>query len=101
MDEDQRRAIVESGPVYLSDGLRANLAGIKIPHACGVSSARPGFWECSWETAADVVQRPDRRFRSTDFIWRSGNGWLGVMPGPDDFQTAEDYERAKAAGKAR
>jgi hypothetical protein len=101
MTEDERRAIVESGPVFLADGLRANLAGIKIPHACGVSSARPGFYECSWETAAEVVSRPDRRFRSTDFIWRSGSAWLGYTPGPDRFQTPEDYERAKAAGKAK
>jgi hypothetical protein len=47
------------------------------------------------------VSRPDRRFRSTDFIWRSGSAWLGYTPGPDRFQTPEDYERAKAAGKAK
>jgi hypothetical protein len=101
MTEDERRAIVESGPVYLVDGLRAQFVGIKIPEAAGVSSARAGFWCCSWETAADVAARPDRRFTPMDSLWRSGNAWLGVTPGPDDYQTPEDYERAKAKGEAR
>jgi hypothetical protein len=102
MTEDERKAIVESGPVFLQDGLRAQLAGWGNPEGvCSVSSARPGFWCCSWETAAEVVKRDDRRFRFTDYVWRTGHGWLGVTPGPDDFQTPEDYERAKLQGKAR
>jgi len=62
MDEAQRKALVESGPVYLADGLRAGFAGYKSADYCGVHSARPGFWACSWDTAAEVAARSDRRF---------------------------------------
>jgi len=101
MNEEQRRALVEGGPVWLSNGLRASFVGWKHPDTAGVHSARPGFWACSWETAAEVAARPDRRFTRTDFVWRTGDGWLGLMPERDDFQTAEDYERALARGEAR
>jgi hypothetical protein len=101
LSEDERRAIVGDGTVWLANGLRASLAGIKNPDYATVTSAKPGFWACSWDTAKAVVERPDRRFTSLDFVWRTGNAWLGVTPGPDDFQTVEDYERAKARGEAR
>lgn len=94
LTEDQRRAIVESGPVYLADGLKAGFDGWRWDNACGVHSARPGSWACSWETAADVASRPDRRFTFGDFIWKTGNAWLGYTPGPEDYQTPEDYTRA-------
>jgi hypothetical protein len=96
MDEATRKAIVESGDVWLADGLRAQFAGWMIDGHCGVPSARPGFWACTWETAAEVCARPDRRFLSTDFLWRTGSGWLGVRPGPEDYQTPADWERAQA-----
>jgi hypothetical protein len=98
MNEDERRTIVESGPIYLSDGLRAHFAGVKNPDYCSVSSARAGFWACSWETAKDVTERPDRRFQFGDFLFKTGHGWLGVTPTERDYQTPEDYERAKARG---
>lgn len=97
IDEEERRRIVESGPVYLANGLRATLSGWKQPFHCGVSSALPGFWACSWETARAVVSRPDRRFLHFDYIWLEQRGWLGVTPQPDEFQTPEDY----AAWQAR
>jgi hypothetical protein len=93
LTEEERRAIVESGPVWLANGLRAQFAGIKIPESCGVSSCMPGFYACSWETAQEVVSRPDRRFTRTDFVWKTGNAWLGVPPRREDFQTDEDYAR--------
>ena len=95
LSEEERKAIVESGSVWLSDGLRAGFAGWKHEDTCGVHSARPGFWACSWETAKEVCSRPDRRFLPTDAIWRVSYGWLGHEPQPDDYQTAEDYERRK------
>src|SRR4051794_25888804 len=97
MDETQRKALVESGPVYLADGLRASFAGWKNADYCGVHSARPGFWACSWETAAEVAARADRRFRSTDHTWKTSNLWLGYTPSAADYQTQEDYERAHLA----
>jgi hypothetical protein len=100
MSEEERKAIVESGAVYLSDGLRAGFAGIKTPDYCGIHSARPGFWACSWETAKDVSERPDRRFRRSDFIWKTRDGWLGFTPNAADYQTLDDHARAKAQGKA-
>jgi hypothetical protein len=101
LTEDERRAIVESGKVYLSDGLRAQFAGIKDPVYCGVHSAREGFWACSWETAQAVSQRSDRRFGPMDIVWRTGYGWFGCLPAPrSDWQTDEDYERALARGDA-
>lgn len=96
MNEEERRAIVESGPVYLADGLRARLEGFKIEDHCSVFSARPGFWRCSWETAAEVVARPDRRFLPTDALWLSSHAWLGYQPGPEEYQTEADYHRAQA-----
>lgn len=94
MDEQQRKSLVDSGPVYLANGLRARFAGWKHADYCGIHSARPGFWACTWETAAEVAAREDRRFRSTDFMWKTRDLWLGITPGPDDYQTPEDYERA-------
>lgn len=91
IDEAERERIVKSGPVYLANGLRATLAGYKFPDGCGVTSALPGFWECSWETAQEVVSRPDRRFLPSDRIWKTGSAWLGCRPGPGNFQTPEDY----------
>lgn len=91
IDENERRRIVESGPVYLANGLRAKLAGWKDPFSCGVSSALPGFWGCSWETAQAVVAREGRRFVESDRIWPTRAGWLGVLPTPEHFQTPEDY----------
>lgn len=99
IDETRRQEIIESGPVYLADGMRATLAGIRNSMYCTVSSLYPGLWACSWPTAAEVVSRPDRRFLSTDIMWRVGEGWLGVTPGPADYQTIADYEAALAAGK--
>ena len=102
MTEEERRAIVEDRrPVYLSDGLRARLEGFMIEDHCSVFSARPGFWRCSWETAAAIVARPDRRFLPSDAVWRSSNAWLGYTPGPEEYQTPEDYERAKARGQTK
>lgn len=94
MTEEERKAIVEGGPVYLSNGLCAGFAGWKNPHYCGVHSAKHGFWACSWETARDVLGRVDRRFTSTDGIWCTGYGWLGFQAGPEEYQTTEDWERA-------
>ena len=91
LTEDERRAIVESGPVYLANGRRAHFAGILNPISCGVVSGEPGCWACSWETAKDVAARPDRRFGMFDVLWQTGSGWLGVTPRPDDFQTPADY----------
>ncbi|MEI8164942.1 MAG: hypothetical protein WCG26_01125 [Chloroflexales bacterium] len=91
MTEDERRAIVVSGPVWLADGLRATIVGIMTPWHAGVSSVRPGFWACSWETAAEVVARPDRRFLPSDHVWKTRDGWLGLTPRPTDFQTPADY----------
>ena len=100
MTEEQRAAIVNSGPVYLADGLRASLAGWKIEAYCTVSSPRPGLWACTWETAAAVVARPDRRFLPTDDLRQIGHGWLGVTPRPEDYQTPADYEQARSAEQA-
>lgn len=97
MNEQERRAIVESGPVYLANGLRASLAGIMNPDYCTVSSAQPGFWACAWETAKAVCERPDRRFIWSDFLWRVGGGWLGVAPRPEDYQTPEDFARSSSS----
>jgi hypothetical protein len=96
MDEAARKAIVESGDVWLADGLRAWFAGRMNPYQCSVISARAGLWACTWETAAAVCARPDRRFLLTDFLWGAVNGWLGVRPGPEDYQTPADWERAQA-----
>lgn len=92
IDEDERRRIVESGPVYLANGMRATLAGWKDPFNCGVTSALPGFYACSWETAQAAVARPDRRFLPSDRVWLERYGWLGITPRLRDFQTSEDYE---------
>jgi hypothetical protein len=100
MTEDERRAIVESGSVYLHDGMRARLAGIKNPNYCSVSSAYPGFWACTWECAAEVVARPDRRFARLE-LHRVGDAWLGCLPAPrSDWQTEEDYAAAVVRGDA-
>lgn len=92
MLEEERKAIVEDGCVYLENGLKAKLAGWINPDYCSVHSARAGFWACHWETARDVLSRPNRRFTSWE-VWKTGNAWLGLTPGPDDFQTQEDYDR--------
>ncbi len=101
MTEEERRAIVEAGRrIYLHDGLRASFAGWSNPDYCGVHSARPGFWACPWETAKRVLESEDKRFGPLDRIWRTGYGWLGLTPGPDDFQTPGDYEHYVAAQEA-
>lgn len=100
MTEEERKAIVEGGAVYLHDGLRATFAGWKIPDYCGVSSARPGFWACTWEKAKEVLERPDRRFRPFE-MWKTRDLWLGYTPSREDFQTEEDYQQAKARGEAQ
>jgi hypothetical protein len=96
MNDEERQALVEDRtPIYLSDGRRASFAGWKNPYQCGVHSGRPGFWACSWETAKDVAARPDRRFLPTDRIWKTGNGWFGLTPARDDYQTEADWEKAQ------
>ena len=98
LTEAEREAIVRSGAVYLQDGLRAALGGWKNPDYCCISSARPGFWGIAWERIAEVVARPDRRLTWLDNMFRTSNAWLGYTPNAADFQTHEDYERARAAG---
>jgi hypothetical protein len=94
MNEEQRRAIVENGPmIYLHDGLKTALGGILNPDYCAVTSARPGFWACSWERVAEVQQSESKRFGRFD-LWRTGSAWLGHTPRPEDYQTPGDYERA-------
>jgi hypothetical protein len=96
MNEEQRRAIVENGPmIYLHDGLRAQLAGILNPGYCTVTSARPGFWACSWERVAEVQGSESKRFNRFD-LHRTSTAWLGCTPRPEDYQTPEDYEIAHA-----
>jgi hypothetical protein len=95
MSEEERQIIVATRPIWLADGLSAGFAGWKNPDCCGVHSARPGFWACSWETAKEVIGRPDRRFLPTDRIWKTGNGWFGLMPSRDDYQTEADWEHAQ------
>lgn len=85
MTEDERRAIVEGPQVYLHDGLKATLGGIMNPHYCGVSSARPGFWGCSWERVREVQQSDSKRFSRFD-LWKTSNAWLGREPRPEDYQ---------------
>lgn len=100
--EDERRAIVESGPVYLHDGMRATLGGWANPDYCCISSARPGFWGIAWERIAEVVARPDRRLTWLDNMFRTSSAWLGCLPAPrSDWQTEEDYQAAVARGDAR
>lgn len=91
MTEMERKELVEdSRPVYMPNGVRANFSGWATPRA-GISGPMPGFWGCSWETAAEVAARPDRRFK-WDEIWPTGNAWLGLPLSREDFQTDEDYE---------
>jgi hypothetical protein len=101
LTEAEREAIVKSGRVYLANGLRAGLAGIKIEEYCGVHSAEPGFWRCRWEVAAEVVQRPDRRFKVGEVWCSNPGGWFGCLPAPrEDWQTEADYLAAIERGDA-
>lgn len=96
MTEAERKALVEESsknPVYMPNGVRASLVGWKTPE-CGVSGPTPGFWHCSWEKAAEVAARPNRRFLAGE-VYKVGEGWLGLPLTADDFQTPEDYERWK------
>lgn len=101
LNETEREQIVKHGRgVYLEDGLRAFLAGWKIEDYCGVSSARPGFWRCSWETARDVLTRPDRRFKAGEVWCSNPGGWFGLPLTVDQFQTEQDYRAAFERGQA-
>lgn len=100
MTEEQRRALVESGPIYLHNGLRATLGGWKDPIFCSVTSAQPGFWRIGWDALAAICERPDRRMIWLDSLWRGSAGWLGYTPRRADFHTDADYEAAKARGEA-
>jgi hypothetical protein len=98
LSEEERKAIVESGPIYLKDGMRATLGGWKNPYMCSITSALPGFWHMSWETVKAITERPNRRQEWHENMFNAGWGWLGYTPQPNDYQTPEDYELAKAKG---
>jgi hypothetical protein len=90
MKKTERRRLVETGgTVYMPSGIRANLAGWADPDSCGVYGPTPGFWRATWETVAEVVMRPDKRFRHGE-VWKVGGGWLGYPPEPGDFQAEVD-----------
>lgn len=100
LTEDERRAIVQSGPIYLKNGLRATMGGI-MNNMCSITSAEPGFWHISWESAQRITERPDRRMDWLDNMFCAGWGWLGCLPAPrSDWQTEADYIAAKARGDA-
>lgn len=96
LTEAERRAIVESGPIYTSRGMKVHMGGWKNPDYCSVTTCEPGFWMISWECAQRVAARENRRMDWLDNMFRTSNGWLGCTPQPSDFQTPEDYERYMA-----
>ncbi len=100
LTEQEREAIVKSGRVYLHDGLIASLIGYKIEEYCGVHSARPGFWRCRWETAAEVVMRPDRRFKPGEVWCGNPGGWFGLPLRREEYQSDADYQAALERGEA-
>lgn len=99
INEDERRALVESGPMYLHNGCRATLGGIRNEY-CSVFSAYPGFWGVRWETVLEVAKN-GRRFGPLDLFKTSG-AWLGCLPARrSEWQTEADYQAAVARGEAR
>ena len=101
LTEAEREYIIQNGRnVFLHDGLRASLAGWKIEMYCGVHSARPGFWACSWEVARDVLNRSDRRFRDGEVLCTNHGGWFGLPLTRSEYQTEADYQAALTRGDA-
>ena len=82
---DQRKILVKTQHAYLPNGLRCTFAGYANSY-CGVISKLPGSYECTWETALDVVQRPARRFKRTELM-QGNSPWGGLPISAEDFQT--------------
>lgn len=94
MDVSERRRIVEEEWVYLPNGLKAHFCGWGNPGPmAGLHSAMPRGHQIRWDKIPEILERPDRRVRHEDGLYRGNSPWLGLTPEPEDFATPEDYER--------